>query len=315
MEKNSKRKLLVCGDSLNQTTGFSYVISSIVKHLIATDQYEICYATITGSDTTPDGLSAQGAEFAEAAQNIQLTNVQVNDKAKARHIDKVMEQFAPEIVLTSHDPWYVDTIAYSPYRDSFYWAAYMTVEVPEYPAFVMSPSPILPTNRKPIRDIMSRASVVIPHTKMGYDMFTKHWELDNVSEFCYSGVDFDQRCTEEVSKSEAFGESVSEDDFIFMTMGFNSERKKIDRVIESFYRFKQKHKNPKYKLYIHTDVNAQTGGTDLRTLVGELGLMDDILIPTSYQAGVGNDAWEASYLYQLWRTYLLLQTSWTGSKG
>ena len=289
MERSSKMRLMVCSDSLNQTTGFSYVISSILRRLIETGQYDILYVTLTGIDTTREGLAIQGSRFAKAAESIQLANAQVNDKKKALTLDSLIEKFAPEVVLTSHDPWYLDTIAYSAYRDSFYWAAYLTVEVPEYPEFVMSSSPILPTSRKPIKDIMSKANLVIPHTQMGYDMLTKHWKLDNVAQPCYSGLDFDEACTEDVLKSEVFGPSCLEDDFVFMTMGVNSDRKRLDRIIDAFSKFHQKHPGDKYKLYLHTDINVSMGGTDLNTMVADLDLLDNLLVSTTYRAGTGID--------------------------
>lgn len=306
MKNNSKIRLLVCGDSLNQTTGFSYVISSIIKRLHTTGKYDIAYATLTGMDTTGEGLRAQGDDFASRMKQMKIYNVQVTDMQKAKQFDTHIQAFSPHIVLTSHDPWHVDMIAYSRYRDSFYWAAYMTVEVPRYPFEVMSSSPFLPTNRKPIQDIMRTADVVIPHTQMGYDMLTDHWKLSNVSDPCLSGVDFSKRCIRPVSKKEAFGDSVREDDFIFMSMGINSERKKLDRVIEAFHRFKQKHSNKRYKLYIHTDVSMPTGGTDLKSLVNELHLSDDVLIPKAFHAGMGIPKYELYKKYKASDCYIAL---------
>ena len=68
---SKKIKILVCSDSLNQVTGFSYVISSIIKRLFITGKYDISYATLTGIDTTTDGLKAQGEDFHEL-NNLEL---------------------------------------------------------------------------------------------------------------------------------------------------------------------------------------------------------------------------------------------------
>ena len=297
-EPIKKTKILVCGDSLDQATGLAYVASVLIMMLDKTGQYEISYATIAGKDTTPEGLVAQGPEFVKIMQGKRIANVQINNKEKAIQMEKVIEEVAPEIVLSIHDPWYFDTIAFSSYRDSFYWACYVTVEVPVYPNVVMSRSPYMKGDRKPIRDILSRADIVIPVTSVGQTMFEEHMKLTNVSEYCYLGLDYENRCKEPITKAEAFGEA-NEDDFIFMTMGFNSERKRMDRVFESFYKFKKKMKDGhKYKMYVHTDFNAPTGGTDLSTLAADLDLLPNILIPRGYFAGKGVDK---SLLYKRYK--------------
>jgi len=285
-----KMRLLICGDSLDQSTGLGYVAASLIRFFDATGLYEISYATIAGKDTTLEGAGKiQGDGFREIMEGKKIANVQVNQKDKGILMEKVIEDIAPEMVLSIHDPWYFDTIAFSAFRDSFYWVCYVTVEVPEYPPIVMSRSPIMQSPRKPIRDMLARADLVIPVTSVGYDMFTKHMKLTNVSEYCYLGVDYSSRCIEDVSKEEAFGDA-SEDSFVFMTMGFNSERKRMDKLVEAFYKFRKKMgNNNKYKLYIHSDLNAPTGGTDIMTMIQSLDLTACVLVPYGYRAGIGTD--------------------------
>lgn len=306
-EETGKRKtrIMFCGDSLNQTTGLTYVLSSIMSEFIKTGEIEPSYVTLSGNDSTIDGAIAQGSEFRELISGMKIGNYQILDREKAAKLDVFIEEVSPDIVFSMHDPWYLDTIAFSSYRDSFYWVTYVTIETPEYPYVVMSRSPLMKSARKPIRDILSRADKVIPVTSVGENMLKSHMKLENITKFCYNGLDYSLLAKEPVSKREAFGPAVSEDDFVFMTMGFNSERKRVDKTIEAFWKFKKKMGGQdKYKLYIHCDFNAPTGGTDLSTMCTELGLLDHILIPNGYVAGRGIEKRELYRRYKASDCYI-----------
>ena len=231
----SKIKILFAGDSLSQTTGFSYVVSSIMKRFQATGRYEIGYATISGKDTTHEEIHRQGADFGEVFKDMKIYNVQLADREKAHLFEKAAKEFKPSIVLSSHDPWQLDQIVYSAYRDSYFWVSYLTVETPVYPEYVMNPTPIISTSRKSIADTLSKADMVIPHTKMGYNALKRLGITPHNS--IYSGLDIYDRCRDDVKKHDVFEGTAKDTDFIFMTMGINSERKKTDKVIESFYKF------------------------------------------------------------------------------
>jgi glycosyltransferase involved in cell wall biosynthesis len=80
-----------------------------------------------------------------------------------------------------------------------------------------------------------------------------------------------------------FGGFIPEDSFIFMTLGTNTERKKLDLVIEAFNLFLKKVYHPdKYYLYIHTNPNEISGGTDLISQAMSLGILNKLLFPSSY---------------------------------
>ena len=90
-----------------------------------------------------------------------------------------------------------------------------------------------------IRDLLGRTDLLIPVTKMGKNAF-KMLGLkctDNI----YNGIEIDKMCNDPfVNRQTIFGPLIQNDDFLFMTMGINNERKKIDVLLEAFAKFLQK---------------------------------------------------------------------------
>lgn len=290
------KKILFAGNSLSQISGLAYVSASLMtlfKKALA--DTEIAYATLQGSDSTGNGLIAQGKEFAETFKDIPLYNVQLSNKDRAMLFDPVVASFQPDLILSVHDPWILEQIAYSVYRDSYCWVAYQPIEAPEYPPQVMVPSPLLPYPRKSIKAILARADLIIPYTPMGQDALLRMGLTTGRP--VLNGVDFSQRCIESVAKAEIFGDLVPENGFVFMTMGENSERKRLDRVLQAFSVFLSRAKNPsRFKLDIHSDLDSiqSTTGADIRSMISEMGLEQSVLFPE-------NPCVSKSALYRLYK--------------
>lgn len=279
-------KLMIAGDSISQITGLSYISSSFMTLFNNTAKFDISYMTISGKDSTYEGMEIHGKRFQSMFKDINKYNCQVKGKNYYSDIDKAIETEKPDIVFTVHDPWIVDGLAYSSYRESFTLINYVTIEVPVYPERVMQPSPIAPGQRKSIKDILQRADLVIPVTNMGANAIKK-FDVD-VTEPVPNGIHYNLRIVDNVSKIDVFGKSVSEDDFIFMSMGQNTERKRLDRVVEAFKKFWDKMgKQQKYRLYLHTNMADTAGGTDLKEMINTLGISDQVLVSTSIKSGKG----------------------------
>jgi glycosyltransferase involved in cell wall biosynthesis len=159
----------------------------------------------------------------------------------------------------------------------------------------MQPSPYLPGNpRKPIGWILRSADAVIPYVQMGYTALRK---LDVPTTLpVYTGIDLETECTEPPPRSQVFSGMVTDDTFVFMTMGANGARKCMDRILHSFAKFLDKmSKRDGYKLYMHTDLSSALGGADLRTIADKLGIKENIMYTPSNRYGAGIDKKE---LYQ-----------------
>lgn len=280
-----KINVLFVGDSLNLYSGFSYVISKLMIAFYNTSQYKISYVNILSGDNDLETVcKIHGEIFRDILcdeYGPRIYNSQLQSETSYNNFDRIVVEQKPKIVISLVDSWQCEPLAYSQYRDTFYWVSYNTLEIPEYPELVMFPTYLDGNLRKSISNIMNCADLVIPVTQMGKENFEKI----NIkcSEPILCGVDFEKRCIENYTKEQVFGRAVTNDSFVFMTLGTNTERKRIDLVIESFALFLKEVDNPdKYFLYVHTNPNEASGGTDLISQSISLNVLNKILFPSSY---------------------------------
>lgn len=296
-------KVMFVGDSPAMTTGLSYVSCSLMRRFVRfLGGQNVAYATITGIDTTLEGTRAHGDEFFDEFKDVTFFNCQLNDRERYSKFNDAVEAFRPTIVITVVDPWRVDQVAFSHFRATYFWVAYVTIETPRYPETMIHTSHIFREPRKSIANILKSADLVVPFTEMG----RKALERMGVpaSDHVYAGVELDLAQQTPARKSELFMGMVEDDQFLFMSMGVNSERKRIDRVIEAFAAFLNKRKDPqKFKLYLHTDTNSPTSGTDLLEIIDHLGLTSSV-IHSRHKYGKGIPRAELYRLYSTCDCYI-----------
>lgn len=306
-------KILLCGFSLNTNQGLAYLSVSLLKKFYQKEFFDLAYATIAGPNTDISCVKIWGEDFVETAKKVKYYNTQLLDPATVLTFDNAVKEFKPNIVITLLDPWMLDQISYSVYRNTFFLVNYLTIETPEYPNFVMMPTQILPNPRKSIKNMLQASDLLIPVTKMGQKNL-KSYGFEHVTENVYPGLDLEKIIKEPISKQSVFGNSLKEDDFIFMCMAVNNERKKIDRTLEAFAKFlykKQSNAN-KYKLYLQCNVDqAGGGGTDLRELIHQLKINNNVLLLASYEQNVGLSKLDVYMKYKASDCFILL----TGGEG
>jgi len=278
-----KKKILFCGVCLTKFSGLGYVISNFMKRF-QDDGFKIGYATLIGNDTEIQKIPEWNKDFGEKLKEVQVYNCQMSDERKFFEFDNVVKDYEPDIVISCLDPWQLDQIEKCAYRESYFWLCYLTVETPKYPQHIMYPTPYYNVPRKDITKILNNADLVVPVSKMGKKAL-EELKVDVHDDNVYNGLDFDKLPDKQYSKKEIFGGPANEDDFIFMTMGKNMERKKFDLVLKSFKLFLDKMgNNKKYKLYLHTDIDSVGGGgTDLYQLILDLEIAPHILLPISFR--------------------------------
>lgn len=280
-----KINVLFVSDSLSLYSGFSYVISKLMIAFHNTGKYKISYCNLlSGDNDINSACKVHGSIFKDILcdeKGPRIYNSQLQSEVAYNNFDKIILDQKPKIVISLVDPWQTEPIALSCYKDTFYWVSYNTIEINQYPEFVLFPTYIDGNLRKSITRLMNIADLVIPVTQMGKTNFENIKIKCSESVLC--GVDWDKRCINKFTKQQIFGGYVSEDSFIFMTLGTNTERKKIDAVIDSFNLFLKKVDNPdKYFLYIHTNPNEISGGTDIITQGATLGILPKLLFPSCY---------------------------------
>lgn len=254
--------ILIVGDSLHNVSGLSKVSSILMKFLYEQD-YNISYFGLSNSSISKDDYIFYGDDYKDCFYNCCLYDY------KSNVFDNVCKKTNPDIVITIHDIWQLEFVYLSKYRHTFRWVNWCLFETPEYPEYVMG----FTTDNSPRLDIgkiLRSVDLNIPVTKMGLEALKK-LRCGNISESnIYIGLDFSKVCKEDQLKSEVFGNTFSENDFVFMTVNKNLDRKRIDLVLDAFKLFLEKVKEPnkkKFKIYVHTDLNQRSGGTDLITQV------------------------------------------------
>jgi glycosyltransferase involved in cell wall biosynthesis len=290
-------RIMFVGDSLKYNTGLAYVMQSLIKRYAnAYGSSNICYVGITNGDTTledfdkfEDGLSAR-------LKGISIYNADIDRDETIINFNRAVYEFVPNIVISLHDPWRLPLIAYSQVKNSFFWVAYSTIESREYPETLLLHSHANKRNRQNIREILSMADMVIPCSEMGYN-FLKGW-IPQTVEPVYLGLD--NALKSSVTKdrrAEIYGVDIPENAFVFYSMGTNSPRKQMDKIIDAFAAFMKDMKNTdKYYLVMHTGSEFLLQGADLMEQIREYGLEKNVII-------LGHDSISSVSKEQLYNEY------------
>ncbi len=287
--ESKKKRILFVSDPLSLVTGLAYVAGSFAKYFDKKpDQYELGYYTLRG--VFEDKIRAVDLSEKQLDNLKIFTSKEVNNPNLIfNNFTKVISEFNPHIVITVADPWDLEVVAFNELRYSYCWVAYTTIEVSDvYSDRVFNDSSVVKRNFKSIYDILSKADLIIPVTQMGKNVL-KNLEvngnyLNNIcEENVYNGLDIEQRLEQKISKEKVFQGFLKNDDFVFISLGVNSERKKIDQVILAFHQFmlrlakERDHNINKVKLYLHTNLHSAPGGPDLMAVINECKLYDSVL--------------------------------------
>ena len=309
---NKKIRIAIASYTLNSTQGLSYVAQALLSRFMKRDDFECAFVSVAGENTTEQGLGVWGKDFLPILGKLTIANCQLLSKENVVNFDPFIKEWQPDILISVCDPWMQDQYSYSPYRSSYYWCLYQHIETPEYPEWVMMPTSIVPNVRKSIKNIMQSSDLIIPVTEMGKNTLLK-FGYKHVTTPIYNGLDIDKIITKDVLKQYAFGTTVKEEDFIFMTLGVNNERKKLDRTLEAFAKFlnkKGKYRD-RYKLYLHAPLDMQQGGTDLKEAIVKLNIGSNVLTISDYQKDVGISKSSLYSKYKACDCFILL----TGGEG
>lgn len=254
--------ILICGDSFKSITGLNEIALNIAKFFISKD-YNVAYCNIAGDLCTKDNIEKLGIE-------IEFYNGQLSQG----DFDKVIKEFKPHIVFSIHDPWQIDKIVFSQYRDTYKWIHYCPIEGNHYSEYLIYPDDN--SFRKSLSAIISDCDLVIPYTQIGQTVLKKLSNKNNIGDYLYNGIEYiDVR---EVDRNKVFKGLVKDDQFLFMTVGTNFRRKGLDYIVEAFHLFLQSVDNPEnYKLYIHGNLNTVNSATDIKSMVRDLNLLDNII--------------------------------------
>lgn len=277
------KKILICSDSFKRISGLSYVALNIAKYFSQKD-YEVIYCCLTGEDSKIDDLYNKGHFFYENLFDMKVYNYQTKKQDSYTQFNSIIENHKPNIVFSIHDLWQFENIAFSTYRDTYTWVAYCPIESHYYPEYITYPTYFDKRIRKSLSDICQNMDYAFAYNSVGF-MQLKNLKA-NVVDSIPNGLDDYFFDISEVNRQAVFKGTIREDDFVFMTVGHNFQRKGIDYVIEAFNGF-LKYFNledkQKYKLYIHGFLDTVDAGTDIKSLVYNLGLSNNVIMSQTNQ--------------------------------
>jgi len=279
-------RILICGDSFKNITGLSYIALNLLKYF-QDKGHKVAYCIISGSKdslVTEDDIQNEDNSFYEDIKNIPIFNSQIELQDTYNIFDDAIEYFKPNVVFSVHDLWRLDKVAFSKYRGTYKWIAYCPIESSYYFTHIIYPTHVDLSFRKSIKSIAQQIDLAIPYTQMGSDVLNS-FDLNNISTPIYNGIEDEFNNNYKfINRDEVFKGNVSDEDFIFMTTGGNFTRKGLDYVVEAFYMFLKKVENPKnYKLYVHGDIDTINAGTDIKSMMYSLGIMDNCILTKKEQ--------------------------------
>lgn len=253
-------KVLICGDSLISITGLNEIAVNIFKYFKSRG-HDVAYLSIFGSEFFPEETCLEDEKLYQTVYD-------------QKSFDMVIEDYKPNLIFSIHDPWNLDKIAFSSYRDTYKWVCYCPIEGEYYSSHIIYPDST--SFRKSLTEIFNECDLIIPYTEMGKAVLSHICNKEIISDKLYNGVE--NLCLSDVNRNEVFKGLVNDDDFLFMTTGANFQRKGLAYIIEAFYKFlsKQKEKT-KFKLYIHGQLDTYNSGTDIKSFVKDFNLTDNII--------------------------------------
>jgi len=275
------KRIMFVGDNFKYYTGFAYVLISLLKRFAeTTSSSNICYVSMTNGLPELKDLDKFEEGLSKKLPMMKIYDSNIEDKERIINFNLAITQFKPHIVISLNDIWRLNLISDSPFRSSFFWAAYTNIETPVYPRTIIMSSIITKGARMNIHEILSKADIIIPYTKMGEDFLLSWYDREKISKPVLNGVDINYISKiPEVPKSEAYSPIIPDDAFVFYSMGTNSPRKQMDKVIDAFAEFKRTIKNPdKYYLVIHSGSNIILNGADIAEQVFEYQLQTSVYL-------------------------------------
>jgi len=282
-DKKENLKVILCGDSFKKISGLSYVTLNFAKYF-SQKGYKVYYLILTGENCETVDLCDKGHFFYENLFDMTIINCQNKKDGSSVLFDNTIKEIKPNLVFSCHDLWQFENIANSAYRYTYKWISYCPIESHSYSEYIINPTQRNKVLRKSLSDICNCMDYAIGYNTVGNDQLKK-LKAETLPPLP-NGLDYYYFTAGDVSRQKSFKGLVKDDDFLFITVGHNFQRKGLDYVIDAFYKFLQYfpiEARSKYKLYIHGMLDTIDAGTDIKTMLYDLGIMNNVIMAQAGQ--------------------------------
>ena len=274
--QKEKQKVLICSDSFKRISGLSYVALSISKFFIQRD-YDVAYCVLTGEDCQVQDLRDKGHFFYENLFDSKIYNCQNKKDGSLDTFNNCIKEYKPNIIVSIHDLWQFENIMVSAYRGTYTWISYCPIESKFYSEYIVNPTKTNNNIRKSIGTLCEDMNYAIAYNNAGKAQLDRF--KAKTTEALPNGLDDFYFEDSEIDRQRIFKGVAKPDDFIFMSVGHNFNRKGLDYVLDAFNTFLQIVKDPKkYKLYLHGFLDTVDAGTDIKSMIYEMKLSDQIIM-------------------------------------
>jgi len=316
--KSKRMRILWCSEQPTRPTGYGIVTREIVKRLVK-----------RGHEVYVMGWDYNGEDF-QHKEGWTLVHAGIGDyggEVVNQKGDTVLgatiDRLQPDVVLSLIDPWYIGKNVLSTNNRGTPYVAYMPVD--GYPIsykwkdilkLTHTPLWMAEYGREQFEDYIDwLGSEGTAPESLRDPMLDRY--VDNYGDVLYHGVDLKKFKPVPLSDKLLMRKQMNVPwQFVFLSVGKNTNRKQQPRLLESLRLMLDKHPNPsEVGLIIHcgspTDAYGM-GGWDLPLLVEQMGLREHVIFSDQSEnplQGLSSDQMAA--LYQMCDAHILA----TGGEG
>lgn len=153
----SKRRILFCGESSWLSTGFATYNREIITRLFKTGKYEIAEMGSYGTEADPNAAKLPWKFYGVLPKNKmeeQIYNQEPVNQFGKYKIDAVVADFQPDIIFDARDPWMLQHLISSKFRD-----LYKTILMPTVDS--------APQRKDWIQGIFSKSDILTTYSRYG----------------------------------------------------------------------------------------------------------------------------------------------------
>ena len=236
----SKKKVLFCSEASWLNTGYSVYTKEVLSRLNKVDSIEVAELACYADQNNPNISSTPWKVYPNKPLKNDPTFKSYSQNPAAQFgeqsFNRVLLDFQPDIVIDIRDWWMIEHQQRSPFRDFFHWAIMPTVDAePQADQWI---------------NTYASADSVFTYSEFGRDVLLKQCKDIKFVDLAPPSASSAFTKLNKSRTRNAMG--VADDVFIIGTVMRNQKRKLYPDLMQTFRRFLDKTKDPRFFLLCHT---------------------------------------------------------------